>query len=128
MCARPNTPHSSISNRKRPKWESVGTVDLRGVTSVGSASPQNLQTVATDLLRLPYPALDHSHPLLGPAKTLHQRQLRVRKGTKWTLFRKTTSRGRYTLVTPSGGCAFTSDTKETISEQLFEKNKINKNS
>lgn len=93
-------PPSSISNRKRPKWESVGTVDLRGVTALGDAGPQNLQTVATDLLRLPYPALDHFHPLRGPAKTLDRRQLRVRRGTKWTLFRKkTTSRGRYILLT-----------------------------
>lgn len=61
---------------------------MRGVTAVGDASPQNLQTVATDLLRLPYPALDHFHPLRGPAKTLDRRQLRVRRGTKWTLFRK----------------------------------------
>lgn len=75
-------------------------MDLRGVTAVGDASPQNLQTVATDLLRLPYPALDHFHPLRGPAKTLDRRQLRVRRGTKWTLFRKTTRRGRYKLVTP----------------------------
>lgn len=73
---------------------------MRGVTAVGDASPQNLQTVATDLLRLPYPALDHFHPLRGPAKTLDGRQLRVRRGTKWTLFRKTTRRGRCTLVTP----------------------------
>lgn len=50
-------------------------------------------------------------PARGPAKTLHRRQLRVRKGTKWTLFRNTTSRGRDTLLTPGGGCVFTSDTK-----------------
>ena len=61
-------PPSSISNRKRPKRESVGTVDLRGVTAVGGASPQNLQTVATDLLRLPYPALDHFSPATGPSQ------------------------------------------------------------
>lgn len=122
MCVRLNTPPSSISNRKRPKRESEGTVDLRGVTAVGDASPQNLQTVATDLLRLPYPALDHFHPLRGPAKTLDRRQLRVRRGTKWTLFRKTTRRGRYTLLTPSWRvCIHLSHIKETTSEQLLKK-------
>lgn len=86
---------------------------MRGVTAVGDASPQNLQTVATALLRLPYPALDHFHPLRGPAKTLDQQQLRVRRGTKWTPFRKTTSRGRYTFIKPVEGVYFTSDIDET---------------
>lgn len=115
-CAPNSAPPSSISNRKRPKRESVGTVDLRGVTAVGDASPQTLQTVATDLLRLPYPALDHFHPLGGPAKTLDRRQLRVRRGTKWTLFRKNNQER----------ALYTSDTsiqlwyEETISEQLLK--------
>lgn len=44
-CAPNSTPPpSSISNRKRAKRQSVGTVDLSGVTAAGDASPQNLQT------------------------------------------------------------------------------------
>lgn len=39
-------------------------------------------------------------PATGPSQDLDQRQLRVRRGTKWTLFRQRTRRGRYALQTP----------------------------
>lgn len=103
MCARLNTPPAPPATERAPT-ETVGGRGFEGgvgVPAAGNASPQNLQTVATALLRLPYPALDHFHRYGGPAKTLDRQQLRVRKGTRWTLFRKkTTSRGRYILLTP----------------------------
>lgn len=59
---------------------------------------------------------------LSPAKTLDRQQLRVRKGTKWTLFRKTTSRGRYILLTPQAEDVYIPlIQKETIPEELFIK-------
>ena len=124
VCARLNTPPAPAATEKDPNG-SVGDHGFEGGYSSRGASPQNLQNVATDLLRLPYPALDHFHPLRGPAKTLDRQQLRVRRGTKWTLFRekKQPVEGATHFWHPSGGCLFTSDTKETISEQLFKKNK-----
>lgn len=118
------SPNSTPPPKLHPRHQKKTQTGWGGYSSRGGSQT----TEPPDLLKLPYPALDHFHPLGGPRQDLDRQQLRVRRGHQMdTIQTKTARRGRYADKQPGEGAMHSSPLKllpqkqETTWEQLLIK-------